>query len=42
MLTITPTPTRHVISDEPPTLINGSATPVKGMTPVTTAKFMSD
>lgn len=41
MLSITPTPTMHVTSDDPPTLMNGKAIPVNGMVPVTTAMLIS-
>jgi hypothetical protein len=40
-LSMIPTPTRQVVSDDPPTLTNGKAMPVKGIVPVTTAMLSS-
>jgi hypothetical protein len=38
-LSMMPTPTMHMVNDDPPTLTNGRAMPVKGMAPVTTAMW---
>lgn len=40
-LSMMPTPIKQVVSDDPPTLTNGSAIPVKGIAPVTTAMLIS-
>lgn len=40
-LSMIPTPTKQVVNDDPPTLMNGKAIPVNGMVPVTTAMLTS-